>query len=115
MRVFTVHGAPPGRVRPTRLVPEGFSISGVLLGPVWLLLQGAWPFAVVATVALATLPWMVWPAVALLTGLCGQDARRAMLAWRGWRFEGVVLGADLEQAELRWFDRWPPRVGGSPG
>ena len=105
MRVFTAHEPPPGRARPTRLVPEGFALGGLLLGPAWLLLQGAWPFALLAALSLAVLPGVAWPGVFLLSGLCGHDARRAMLAWRGWRLAGVVMGASHDQAELRWFDR----------
>lgn len=105
MRVFTVHSPPPGRVRPTRLVPEGFSWWGSLLGPIWLLLHGAWPFALLGALALACLPWLAWPGVLLLSGLCGHDISRAMLSWRGWRLAGVVVGSDRERAELRWFDR----------
>lgn len=112
MHVFTVHQAPPWRSAATKLVPEGFSVGGAVLGPVWLFLNGAWPFATMATVALLILPWPAWPGVALLIGLFGQDARRATLAWRGWRMEGVVLGATSDQAELRWFDRPPSRVEG---
>ena len=105
MRVFTVHVAPPDRPRPTRLLPEGFTLWGLLFGPLWLLFRGAWPFALLAAAALAASPYLAWPAVALLTGLCGHDARRVMLAWRGWRTAGVVVGADGDQAEMRWLDR----------
>lgn len=105
MRVFTVHLAPPGRTLPARLLPEGFSFWGFLLGPIWLLAHWAWPFALAAAAALAVSPWAAWPGVALLTGVCGNDARRAMLAWRGWRMAGVVVGANGDQAEMRWLDR----------
>lgn len=105
MRVFTVHTAPPGKMQQTRLLPERFSVWGLLLGPLWLLVHGAWPFALVAAATMVASPPVAWPAVALLTGLCGHDARRAMLAWRGWRLAGVVVGADTELAEMRWFDQ----------
>ena len=104
MRVFTVHGAPPGSALPVRLVPEGFSAWGCLLGPVWLLFQQAWPFAALATLLLVLLPWAIWPGIALLIGLCGHDARRSLLVWRGWPVRGVVIGRDFEDAARRWLD-----------
>ena len=113
MRVFTVHGAPPGREMPMRLLPEGFSVWGFIGGPLWLLRHGAWPFAIAATLLLATLPWAAWPAVAVLTGLCGHDARRAMLAWRGWPVCGLVVGADWEDAALRWLRNGADRAPGT--
>lgn len=108
MRVFTVQLPPPGRALPARLIPEGFSIWAFLLGPAWLLRHRAWPFALGAVVSLAVFPWPVWPGIALLCGLCGQDARRVMLQWKGWQLHAVVSGADCEQAELRWLDRQAP-------
>lgn len=105
MRVFTVHQAPTGAAGRTELVPEGFSVWGALFGPGWLLVHGAWSFAALTAIALFMLPWMAWPGIALLIGLCGQDARRVALGWRGWKMHGVVLGSDREQAELRWLDR----------
>jgi len=105
MRAYTVQEAPFDRPGSCRLIPEGFSVWGFLLGPLWLLRHGAWPFAIAAAAAWALAPWAVWPGVAVLTGLCGHDARRAMLAWRGWRLAGVVLAGDRDQAEMRWFDR----------
>lgn len=102
--VFTVHVPPRGRASPTRFVPEGFSVGALLLGPLWLLRHGAWPFALLSLAALAFMPWQAWPGVALLAGLCGHDARRVMLRWSGWRLDDVVAGPDGEQAEMRWRD-----------
>ena len=107
MRVFTVHAAPAGRPPGTCFLPEGFSTWALLLGPFWLLRHGAWPFAIIVVAALAVLPWVCSVGIALLTGLCGHDARRAMVSWRGWRLDGVVVGMDAEQAELRWLDLRP--------
>ena len=102
MRAFTVHvpkGAMPGN---GRLVPEGFSMWAFVFGPLWLLLSGAWPFALVLALVIAFLPWPVAVAGAALAGLCGHDARRLMLERRGWQLTDVVLGQNSDEAELRW-------------
>ena len=105
MRVFTVYSPPPGLETELKLLPEGFAGWGLLLGPAWLLLRGAWPFGSVAILALAVLPWSAWLGAALLSGVFGHDMRRQVLRWRGWRFDGVVAGGNHGLAELRWLDQ----------
>jgi hypothetical protein len=112
---FTVHvkdGAP------VLLVPERFSLGALLLGPLWLLLVGAWIPAIllacawVAAVLLVPEAMLVPVAIGLawFAGLCGRDLRRWSLARRGWRAPHVVVARSEEDALERLL-RFHPSLG----
>ena len=115
MTSFTVHvkdGAP------VLLVPERFSLGALLLGPLWLLLVGAWIPAIllacawVAAVLLVPEAMLVPVAIGLawFAGLCGRDLRRWSLARRGWRAPHVVVARSEEDALERLL-RFHPSLG----
>ena len=106
MRVFTTHlrqGVPPV------LVQEGFSLGALLLGPVWLLIQGAWVAAFLNLAAwlllgqLAALPYQGALTLGLvaLQGLFGRDLVRWNLGLRGYVAGPPVAAGDEDAALLR--------------
>ncbi len=122
MQVHTVHLG-RGAARPTGggeavFVPEAFSRAAFLLGPFWLAWTRAWAALALWLVAMgaivaATL-WFglppafiagAWLVVATLTGLEGNELRRAALARRGFRPADVVCGQTLDDAERAFFRR----------
>ncbi len=105
MRIYTAHlreNADPVLLR------EGFSLRGMLLGPLWLLLQRAWIPAILVFclwVGVAALPPALRaPAgivLAWLTGLFGRDLVRWSLERRGYLLAHVVAARDEEAAYAR--------------
>ncbi len=114
MRAYTVHLPPTDSLDGARFVPEGFTFAGCVFGPAWLLFHQAWPFALVAAAGFLLGPWPVGLGVGLLCGVLGQDARRAMLAWRKWQLAGVVVAGSADEAECRWMERGRMPPGHSP-
>jgi hypothetical protein len=112
---YTVHvkdGAP------LLLVPERFSLLALLLGPLWLLLVGAWIPAILLACAWAAAVMLVPEAMLLpvalglawFAGLCGRDLRRWSLARRGFRAPHVVVARTEEEALERLL-RFHPGLG----
>jgi hypothetical protein len=125
MSVYTVH-EPPLRAADALAEPErfvfvrdGFYVWAFLLTPLWLLwrrlwlvfisyavlsavLDGALRLAGVSVLAIA----LVGVLISLLIGLEAATLQRLTLRRRGWRNVGVVSGADIEDAEQRFFDAW---------
>ncbi len=84
------------------LVPEGFSLSALVFGPVWLAWHGAWSFAAIGAVLDVAVgavgPAWSWGVMPVLYGLFGQDLRRAALVLRGFALGHVVAGRDFDTA-----------------
>jgi hypothetical protein len=123
MRVYTVHSLPGADAfdDPPVLVREGFSWPAALFSGFWALWHGMWLFALLLFAIVAGLEAglhvlgadpVVRGAVAigffLIVGFCGHDWRRARLARRGYRFEGVIAATGFDLAQRRWFDLHPP-------
>lgn len=116
MRSYTVQRPPyPGSAI---VLPEGFSFWAFLFGPLWFLFHGMWVSAILLVlvhVALGTalqyfgLPevfsGIAFLTVSVLVGFNARDWWRLMLTRQGFRFEPVVLGRSLEQAELTLMKR----------
>lgn len=116
MRSYTVQRPPyPGSAI---VLPEGFSFWAFLFGPLWFLFHGLWVSAILLVlvhVALGTaLQYFGLPevfsgiaslTVSVLVGFNARDWWRLMLTRQGFRFEPVVLGRSLEQAELTLMKR----------
>ncbi len=91
------------------LVPERFSWGALILGPLWLLLQGVWIAAalsgafllLVCTVAPPALRPLLAVGVMVLLGLLGNDLRRGHLGLRRFRLDGVVAGRSRDAALVR--------------
>lgn len=126
MRIWTVHANPvgpgqgAGRSRSLLpvLVPEAFSWTALLFGPLWLLAHRLWLEAALAlgVVLLAglllpgslALPALV--AIQLVLGLHAQDLRRRALARRGRPVTQVVAEHDADRALARLLDVRPELV-----
>ena len=113
-RTYTVH------VRAGRspvLVAEGFCWAALVLPLPWLLLHrlwlvsALWTAVAVAAIVVAGLHPAAGiaasVALSLGTGIFARDLQRFTLGLRGWREQGVVLGADADDALARLLTREP--------
>ncbi|MBI3503838.1 MAG: DUF2628 domain-containing protein [Proteobacteria bacterium] len=118
VRLYTVHLSPfaTGPDRGAIFVREGFSWAAGLFGFLWALYHRLWwpalgmlayVLALAAAEELLELdPVRVFcldAAFALIVGFEANDMRRRALEARGYVESGVAGGADLDEAELRWF------------
>lgn len=117
MARYTVHARPgPDALEKAEFVPDGFSFTAFLFGPLWLFAKGAWRAGLISgfglLVAVASLGLLrlpdepvigVWLLVNLLIGFEGSTFRRWELARRGFREIGLVAGGDLDTLEQRFF------------
>jgi hypothetical protein len=125
MSVYTVHEPP---IRASEALPDaarfvfvrdGFSFWAFIAAPLWMLWHRMWfvllgyvlltvilTFALVALGASQTALVVVGLSIALLVGLEASTLRRFTLWRRGWRNVAVISGADVEDAERRFFDAW---------
>ncbi len=109
-----------------RLVSDGVSLVGLLLGPLWL----AWHRALLAALLLLLAELLVWRVAAygapalttalavtlcVATGLFGQDWRRWELTSAGYRLVGIATGASVSDARLRMLELGTPRPGSQAG
>jgi hypothetical protein len=138
MSVYTVHEPPP-RAAGLSADPEdivfirdGFYWWAFLLAPFWMLWNRLW-LVLVGYVAVSVALQMalrlvgappsvltlVAVIVSLLIGLEAGTLRRFTLRRSGWSQVGIVSGADIEDAERRFFTAWAgrpqPRPGGAGG
>lgn len=124
-KTFTVHERPDhasdrtDRAEALVFVPEGFSLSAYLFGPLWLLANGLW-LALAGYVAVALLitiliaaagvdqRWSFYAFAALnfLVGFEADALRRWTFDRRGWRQIGTVSGGTQDDCERRFFDHW---------
>jgi predicted membrane chloride channel (bestrophin family) len=120
--IYTVHsrGEPLDSLRSldeTRFVKEGFSWPAFVFTAAWLLYKRMW-IVLISAVAIQILlgveadrigaPWWFAPiagfALSLLLGFEGNALYRWSLARRGYGEVGLASGADIEDAEARYFD-----------
>jgi hypothetical protein len=100
------------------VLPEGFSFWAFLFGPLWFLFHGLWVSAILLVLVHMAVAGAcqhfgvpeVFSGIASLTvsvlvGFNARDWWRLMLTRQGYRFEPVVLGRSLEQAELTLMKR----------
>jgi hypothetical protein len=132
MRTYTVH-APPGDDAPPErfaFVKDGFSWPALFVPILWLLWHRLWLALVWYVAWVLALAWAdrlageTWAASlailgALFLALEANDIRRRSLARRGWRELGAASGANLEEAEVRFFSEWgrprtPPVAAADP-
>jgi hypothetical protein len=134
MSVYTVHepplraGAAASDVERFAFVRDGFSWWAFLFAPLWMLRHRMWLVligyvvivgAIEIPVKLSGAPSLAASLIGILLGLLvGFEAstlRRFTLSRRGWKNLGVVSGADVEDAERRFFDTWLRRTNSPPG
>jgi len=128
MPTFTVH-APPLRngasPDPQRFVfvRDGFHFWAFLTGPFWFLAHRLWLalFGYLAVVVLMSVGlyffvgseparFVIGALLAVLIGLEAASLRRWTYARRKWTNVGIVVGADREEAERRFFAQWAERA-----
>jgi hypothetical protein len=123
MAVYTVHEPPRAGASPNperfAFVRDGFYWWAFLLGPLWMLRHRLWfvlvgyvlvvgavEIALLAVGASATEVAISSLLISLLVGLEAASVRRFTLWRAGWRTLGVASGANLEDAERRFFAAW---------
>jgi hypothetical protein len=131
MIVYTVHekGNPPQnleeRAEGIVFIKEGFTWSGFILGPLWLLFNRLWLEFILAIVILGAVALglvqlglkdqaagTVSLLAMLLVGFEGNDLKRWRLERKGYEFVASVAGRDFENCERRFFDAWLPHAAG---
>ncbi len=124
MSVYTVHEAPASASASSAaerfiFVRDSFSWWAFFLAPLWMLRHRMWlvlaGYVVISGAIEATLVTfgasptaiaVVGLLISLLVGLEASTLRRLSLRRRGWSNIGVISGADLEDAERRFFEAW---------
>lgn len=130
MRVYSIH-LRTAALTPDRdalVIKEGFCWPAFFFGPLWALWHRMWftclgLFAVWILMAIAggllrpdaLTDTAVSLAVALIVGYGANDWRRAAVAARGWRMEGLAAAADRDAALRRFFDLHPDAAGAAEG
>jgi hypothetical protein len=117
---YTVHLAPakPGRDGDTAIqfVPDSFSPVAFVVPWAWFLWNRMWltflVYLAVMTAVFVALAWSGFPpllrmaisfAISLLVGLEATNLKRRSLRWRGFHEVGVIVAANREEAERRYF------------
>ena len=122
MRFYTVHVGPgDAEGQGTRLVPEGFSWTAFLFPIFWLPIKGLWvPLLILVAVYVflglaetegllaGHVNFAITLAASWLVGLEGRNWQRHHLSRSGFVEAGIVAGANLLDAETRWFAPRPP-------
>jgi hypothetical protein len=116
MSVYTVH-LQSDDAQEAAFVREGFSWGAFLVAPLWLLRYRLWLAFLLwcAAIVLVFLgPLQLSPVaqeaavllIALLCGLEGRQWRRQKLLRQGKPVSDIVAGEELDDAEVRFFQRW---------
>lgn len=116
MRVYTAYSHLTKNE--TVLLSERIPVGALVFPPVWLIAKRLWLplgimllfyslIAVLASKGLTdqTTAMSCVLAIAVFTALEGRNWQRAKLNRVGWKEEGVVIGRNLMDAEVRWFSR----------
>ena len=104
-------------------VREKFSWTALIFAPLWLLWHRLWLGLLgwfTAEIIIGLVGWalMLDQTIASIAGLIpsllvaleGTELRRMKLQRRGYRYAGVVVAEDLEDAERRFFTGWVARA-----
>lgn len=128
MARYTVH-IPEGEnaLEHSAFVRDGFSFPAFFAGPFWLIAKGAWIAGFLALAAMtglligiaalgasAGIVFAAFVLIALLLGFEGASLRRWELTRRGWREAGLVVGADRDTLERRFFEQALQTLPGEP-
>jgi hypothetical protein len=114
MTIWTAHTRPGAA---PILIKEGFSLGGLVFGPLWLLARGAWipgTLTLVAWVAFALRPAPLGTLLLLALhwgiGVFGRDLWRWSLGLRGYVAAHVVAAPNQDIALSRLLDRRPDLI-----
>ena len=121
MRAYTIHAPPDDDSSPERFafVKDGFCWPALFVPILWILWHRLWLTLVWYVVWLLVLAWvgrLAGEGIATLLAIIGavffafeaNDIRRRSLRSRGWRDIGASSGADLDEAEIRFFSARAP-------
>ena len=116
MRAYTIHAPPGDDSAPERFafVKDGVCWPALFVPILWILWRRLWLTLVWYIVWLLALAWvdrLAGEGAATVLALLGalffafeaNDIRRRSLRRRGWRDIGASSGADLDEAEIRFF------------
>src|SRR5688500_13710887 len=116
MRAYTIHAPPGDASSPERFafVKDGFCWPALFVPILWILWRRLWLTLVWYIAWLLALAWvdrLAGEGAATVLALIGavffafeaNDIRRRSLRHRGWRDIGASSGANLDEAEIRFF------------
>jgi Protein of unknown function (DUF2628) len=119
MRAYTVHAPADDPAAPEKFafVKDGFSWPALFAPILWILWHRLWLTLVGYVIFVLVVAWtgrlvnenaafIVAILGSLLFALEANNIRRLSLANRGWSDLGASSGQNLDEAELRFFDRW---------
>ncbi len=117
MKAFTIHAHPDDPPERFVFVKDGFSWPALFVPILWILWHRLWLTLLGYVIFVLVVAWTgrlagqdaaVWLAIlgALLFALEANNIRRLSLESRGFDEMGFASGHDLDEAELRFFDRW---------
>jgi hypothetical protein len=119
MRAYTVHAPADAPAAPEEFafVKDGFSWPALFAPILWILWHRLWLTLVAYVIFVLVVAWtgrLVSDAAAVVVALLGSllfaleanNIRRQSLANRGWSDLGASSGQNIDEAELRFFDKW---------
>jgi hypothetical protein len=117
MKAFTIHARPDDSPERFTFVKDGFSWPALFVPIFWILWHRLWLTLLFYVVFVLLVAWTgrlagesaaAWVAIigALLFAFEANNIRRLSLESRGFDEMGFASGRDLDEAELRFFDRW---------
>ena len=111
------HPDAAGRADRFIFLPERFSLSAFLFGPLWMIWRGLWLELLIYLAGVAVVGFglyslgigglgivLIFGLIQLLLGLEATTLVRGMRVRYGWHDSGVVVADDLDLAERRFFD-----------
>ena len=118
MRAYTVH-APPDEPAPERFtfVKDGIAWPALFVPILWILWHRLWLALMGYVIFVLVIMWterLVNENAAFVVGALGlilfaleaNNIRRLSLGSRGWRDMGGSFGQNLDEAEIRFFEKW---------
>ena len=122
MRAYTVHAPADDSAAPEKFVfvKDGLSWPALFAPVLWILWHRLWLTLVAYIIFVLVVAWtgrllsndaafIVAILGSLLFALEANNIRRLSLANRGWSDLGASSGQNLDEAELRFFDKWRGR------
>ena len=117
MKAFTVHARLDDAPERFTFVKDGFSWPALFVPVLWILWHRLWLTLLFGVAFVMIVAWTgrlagedaaTWVAIlgTLLFALEANNIRRLSLESRGFEEMGFSSGRDLDEAELRFFDRW---------
>ena len=119
MRAYTVHAPADDPAAPEKVafVKDGFSWPAFFAPILWILWHRLWLTLVAYIIFVLVVVWtsrLVSDEAAAIVAIFGSllfaleanNIRRMSLANKGWSDLGASSGQNLDEAELRFFDKW---------